>query len=208
MRGNPSGRSNAPATAVPSENHYHGRWLALSAKRNAHTEILVPEALLRVHCRSHPSMYRSSGLQLRSDNHRGGSLQGLAADYTFHQFVIDRDEAEGSLFKNVASLVPAEQLLIALMGMLAGHPLGKRSFCAILSAGWQEKEESMDIKIRKRTKTIREIEIENMQETSEYMRLRTESMQEIRQSRPKGEREPFGPESPESIQAFLKKAFG
>ena len=66
----------------------------------------------------------------------------------------------------------------------------------------------MDIKIRKRTKTIREIEIENMQETSEYMRLRTESMQEIRQSRPKGEREPFGPESPESIQAFLKKAFG
>ena len=66
----------------------------------------------------------------------------------------------------------------------------------------------MHIKIRKRTKTIREIEIENMQETSEYMRLRTESMREIRQSRPKGKRELFGPESPESIKAFLKKAFG
>ena len=153
-------------------------------------------------------MYRSSGLQLRSDNHRGGSLQGLAADYTSHQFVIDRDEAEGSLFKNVASPVPAEQLLIALLGMLAGHPLGKRSFCAILSAGRHEKEESMDIKIRKRTKTIREIEIEKMQETSEYMRLRRESMRGIRQSRPKGKRELFGPESPESIKAFLKEAFG
>ena len=112
------------------------------------------------------------------------------------------------MFKNVASPVPAEQLLIALMGMLAGHPLGKRSFCAILSAGWHEKEESMDIKIRKRTKTIREIEIEKMQETSEYMRLRRESMRGIRQSRPKGKRELFGPESPESIKAFLKEAFG
>ena len=66
----------------------------------------------------------------------------------------------------------------------------------------------MHIKIRKRTKTIREIEIENMQETAEYMRLRTESMQEIRQSRPKGKCDLFGPESPESIKAFLKKAFG
>ena len=112
------------------------------------------------------------------------------------------------MFKNVASPVPAEQLLIALMGMLAGHPLGKRSFCAILSAGWQEKEESMDIKIRKRTKTIREIEIEKMQETSEYMRLRRESMRGIRQSRPKGKRELDGTESPEAIRAFLKEAFG
>jgi len=66
----------------------------------------------------------------------------------------------------------------------------------------------MDIKIRERTKSIREIEIENMQETSEYMRLRTESMQEIRQSRPEGKRKLVGPESPESIKAFLKKAFG
>ena len=135
-------------------------------------------------------------------------LQRLAADHTSHQFVTDRDEAEESFFKNVAPPVPAEHLLIAAIGMLEDHPLEKRSFCAILPAGWQEKEETMDIKIRERTKSIREIEIENMQETSEYMRLRTESMQEIRQSRPERKRELVGPEVPESIKAFLKKAFG
>ena len=62
-------------------------------------------------------------LQLRSGNLRGGALQRLAADYTSHQFVIDRDKAEESLAKDVASLVTAERLLIALMGVLAGHPL-------------------------------------------------------------------------------------
>ena len=64
----------------------------------------------------------------------------------------------------------------------------------------------MDIKIRERTKSIREIEIENMQETSEYMRLRRESMRGIRQSRPTGKSELFGPESFESLKAFLKEA--
>ena len=66
----------------------------------------------------------------------------------------------------------------------------------------------MDIEIRERTKSIWRIEFEKIQETSEYLRRRRESMRGIRQSRPKGEREPFGPESPESIEAFLKKAFG
>jgi len=147
-------------------------------------------------------------LQLRSDDLQGGGLQRLVADYSSHQFVIDRDEAKEWLFKNVASPVPAEQLLIAVIGMLEDHPLEKRSFCAILPAGCQKKEETMDIEIRERTKSIWRIEFEKIQETSEYLRRRRESMRGIRQSRPKGEREPFGAESPESIEAFLKKAFG
>lgn len=64
-------------------------------------------------------------LQLRSGNLRDGALKKLVADYPSHQFVIDRDEAKESLFKNVAPPVPAEQLLIAAMGMLADHPLEK-----------------------------------------------------------------------------------
>ena len=41
------------------------------------------------------------------------------------QFVIDRDDAKESLFKNVSSPVPADQRLIAAKGMLADHPLEK-----------------------------------------------------------------------------------
>ena len=41
------------------------------------------------------------------------------------QFVIDRDEAKESLFKHVASPVPAGQWPIAAKGMLADHPLEK-----------------------------------------------------------------------------------
>ena len=56
---------------------------------------------------------------------QGRVLQRLVADYLWHQFVTDRDEAEESLFKYVAPLVPAEQRLIAAKGMLADHPLEK-----------------------------------------------------------------------------------
>ena len=64
-------------------------------------------------------------LQLRSGALQGRVLQRLVADYLWHQFVTDRDEAEESLFKYVAPLVPAEQRLIAAKGMLADHPLEK-----------------------------------------------------------------------------------
>ena len=148
---------------------------------------------------------------LRSGDLQGGALQRLVAVYSAHQFVIDRYEGRNGCSRTLRPLCRQNNCL--LMHWVILQPLQtvhstNHSYCAILVAAWQEKEESMDIKIRKRTKTIREIEIENMQETSEYMRLRTESMQEIRQSRPKGKRELDGTESPEAIKAFLKKAFG
>ena len=61
----------------------------------------------------------------------------------------------------------------------------------------------MDIEGRKRTRSIREIEIDNMKMTSEYMRRRRERARRIRQRRPKGVRERF---DPASIEAFLKEA--
>ena len=45
----------------------------------------------------------------------------------------------------------------------------------------------MDIKIRKRMMSIREIQIENMQQTSEYLRLRREGMRRIHQTCPEGD---------------------
>ena len=62
-------------------------------------------------------------LQLRSGNLQGEALQRLVADYPSHQFVIDRDEAKESLFQNVASPLPAEQLLVDALGILADRPL-------------------------------------------------------------------------------------
>ena len=58
-------------------------------------------------------------LQLRSGNLRDGALQELVADYPSHQFVLDRDEARESLFKNVAPPETAEQLLVDALGELA-----------------------------------------------------------------------------------------
>lgn len=84
----------------------------------------------------------------------------------------------------------------------------KGGYYATLPAGRRKREETVDIKIRKRTKSIREIEIENMQETSEYMRLRTEGMRGIHQTRPNEKGSPNGSASRESIEAFLKEAFG
>ena len=62
-------------------------------------------------------------LQSWSGNLRDGALEKLVADYPSHQFVIDRDEARESLFKNVASPEPAEQLLVDALGELEHHPL-------------------------------------------------------------------------------------
>ena len=67
-------------------------------------------------------------LQLRSGNLRDGALKELVSDYPSHQFVIDGDEARESLFKNVASPEPAEQLLIDALGELAYHPLDEVQF--------------------------------------------------------------------------------
>ena len=64
----------------------------------------------------------------------------------------------------------------------------------------------MDIKIRKRTRSIREIEIEIMQETSEYMRRRGESMRGTPRIRQNRKRRRNGPGPRESIEAFLKEA--
>lgn len=61
----------------------------------------------------------------------------------------------------------------------------------------------MDIEGRKRTRSIREIEIDNMKKTSEYMRRQRESVRRIRECRAKGVRERF---DPASIEAFLKEA--
>ena len=61
-------------------------------------------------------------LQLRSGNLQGEALKRLVGGYPSHQFVIDRDEAKESLFKNVASPVLAEQLLVDALGELADHP--------------------------------------------------------------------------------------
>ena len=83
-----------------------------------------------------------------------------------HQFVIDRDEARGGLFKNVASPEPAEQLLVDALGEPHTARSTKCSSCAILLAGRRKKEEIADIKIRKRTRTVREIEREHRKETS------------------------------------------
>ena len=62
-------------------------------------------------------------LQLRSGNLRDQALNKLVVKYPSHQFVIDRDEARESLFKNVASPEPAEQLLVDALGELAYRPL-------------------------------------------------------------------------------------
>lgn len=58
----------------------------------------------------------------------------------------------------------------------------------------------MDIKIRERMKSIREIEIENMRQTSEYLRLRRESMRGVHQTRPEIDHGPDVPESSKSVQ--------
>ena len=65
----------------------------------------------------------------------------------------------------------------------------------------------MDIKIRKRTKSIREIEIEIMNETAEYMRLRREYMHGTHRTRPSERRRPRELKTSKSIEEFLKDAF-
>ena len=70
------------------------------------------------------------------------------------------------------------------------------------------KEESVDIKIRKRTKSIREIEREHRKETSEYMRLRREYMRGTHRTRRNEERRPIGLGSSKSIEELLDEAFG
>ena len=67
-------------------------------------------------------------LQSRSGNLRDGALEDLVAEYPSHQFVIDRDEARESLFKNVAPPRTAEQLLVDALGELAYHPLDRVLF--------------------------------------------------------------------------------
>ena len=62
----------------------------------------------------------------------------------------------------------------------------------------------MDIKIRKRTRSIREIQMENVRKTAEHLRCRRESMRGIHQTRPKGY---LDPDERESIKAALKGAF-
>ena len=62
----------------------------------------------------------------------------------------------------------------------------------------------MDIKIGERMMSIREIQIENMQQTSEYLRLRREGMRGIHQTRPEGD---LGLDVPESIKSILKGPF-
>ena len=64
----------------------------------------------------------------------------------------------------------------------------------------------MDIKIRKRTRTVREIQREHRRETSAYLRRRRAAMRGARPTRPKGMRRPNGPGSRESIEAFLEEA--
>ena len=62
----------------------------------------------------------------------------------------------------------------------------------------------MDIQIRKRTRSIREIQMENIRETSEYLRRRRESMRGIRRTRPKGY---LDPDERELIESALKGSF-
>ena len=56
------------------------------------------------------------------------ALQELTAEYPSHRFVIDRDEASERLFKNVAPLEPAEQLLVDALGEVAVDPLDEVMF--------------------------------------------------------------------------------
>ena len=144
--------------------------------------------------------------RLPAKNLRDGALQELVAEYPSHQFVIDRDEARESFFKNVASPEPAEQLLVDALGELAYRPLDAVRFRRYTPRGRRQKEEIVDIKIRKRTRSVREIEIEIMNETSEYLIRRGEAMQGTRRTRPNENHRPSGPGSRESIEAFLKAA--
>ena len=73
--------------------------------------------------------------------------------------------------------------------------------------GARRKKETVDIKIRKRTKSIREIEIEIMNETSEYLRLRREAMRGTPWILQEQGRSPIGLGARESTEAFLKEAF-
>ena len=135
---------------------------------------------------------------------RDEALQEVVAGYPSQQFVIDRDEAKDRLSKDVASLEPAEQLLVDALGELAHHPLDEGRLLRYTPRGEANEGGDRDIKIRKRTRTVREIEIENMQKTSEYTRRRGESMRGIRQTRPK---RCLGPVERESIKLALKGAF-
>lgn len=62
----------------------------------------------------------------------------------------------------------------------------------------------MDINVRTRTRTIREIQMENVRKTAEHLRQRRESMRGIHQTRPKGY---LDPDERESIKSALKGAF-
>ena len=112
------------------------------------------------------------------------------------------------MFKNVAPPEPAEQLLVDALGELACHPLDEVRLLRYTRRERRTKEETVDIKIRKRMKAIRAIEIENMKKYSKYRSSRRKTMRGIRRTRPKKECRPNGPGSRESIEAFLKAAFG
>ena len=84
----------------------------------------------------------------------------------------------------------------------------KCGYCAILLGGWRQKEETVDIKIRNRTRSVREYEIKNLKKTSEHLKRRRAAMRRIHRTRPSQRRGPNGPGSRKSIEAFLKEAFG
>ena len=66
----------------------------------------------------------------------------------------------------------------------------------------------MDIKIRKRTRSVQEIEIEIMSETSEYLIRRGEYMHGTHRTRQKDKRRPNELGTSEPIDEFLDEAFG
>lgn len=146
-------------------------------------------------------------LQLRSGNLRDQALDKLVAKYPSHQFVIDRDEAKGQLVSTVAS--PSQRNDCSLMHWVNSHTARstKCGSCATL-VGERRKEETVDIKIRNRTRSVREYEIKNLKKTSEHLKRRRAAMRGIHRPRPSQRRGPNGPGSRKAIEAFLKEAFG
>ena len=112
------------------------------------------------------------------------------------------------MFKNVAPREPAEQLLVDALGELAYHPLDEVRFLRYNRRERRKQEETVDIKIRKRKRSVQDFEIENMNKTSEYLRRQGEAMRGIHRIRPSQRRGPNGPGSRKSIEAFLDEAFG
>lgn len=72
------------------------------------------------------------GQRIATDNVRDGSLYRLIADYPSHGFVIDRHEA-ATLFVNVRTPTPEEQLLASLTTRLSAEFEDKNIFLDFLS---------------------------------------------------------------------------